>query len=107
MTQTVPIELFMAQVHSLPVSDGARAHFLQLLRAFAGSRIYLNRSVLMQPGLMDLACKLLAEGMAIAEARDALEQRTGVSRRSAYRAINLALEARRGAYTGGRHHGNA
>lgn len=88
------LEYLLAEVQRLQVSDAARNEFMRLLRSMAGARVHFSRSVLVKPGRVRLAEQLLAEGLSVAQTRQALCERLRLPRRNAYRLISLALDRR-------------
>ena len=86
--------ILLHEIDLMNVSDAARAQFMHLLRRMAGHTIRLNRCILIKPQNMRLAMRLLDDGLTVAQARAALVQRVGVSRRSAYTLIGAALNQR-------------
>lgn len=88
------LSLLLHEIDQLNVGEGARAQFLGLLHRMAGHTIRLNRCILTRPQKLRLALRLLDGGMTVAQARAALVERTGVSSRSAYRLIGVALNQR-------------
>jgi len=84
---------------NLNVSEAARSEFLRMLRTMPGSKITVKRSILLLTYRVEMARKMLDNGMTVAQTRQALMERATVSRRSAYRLIVRALNIRRG------HHG--
>ena len=78
----------------MPVSEGARAQFLAFLSRFSGTRVHLSKRLLIKPGKVHLAARLLDQGMGVAQTSDVMVQRTGISKRTSYRLITLALAHR-------------
>jgi hypothetical protein len=94
MAESTSLEHILHELDKLPVSAGARAQFLGFLERFAGTRVHLSKSLLIKPGKVHLASRLLDQGMGIAQASDVMVQRTGISKRTSYRLITLALAHR-------------
>jgi len=94
MSDSMPVELLIRELDALPVSDGARAQFMALLQRFAGSNVHLKRAALTRPGRVNIAMLLLDQKMPIAQCVNAMMQRTGVSRATAYRVVSAALALR-------------
>ncbi len=88
------LAILLHEVDRMNVSPAARMQFLRLLRSMAGHTIRLNRCILNGPQNVRLAMRLLDDGLTVAQARAALVQRVGVSSRSAYRLIGVALNQR-------------
>lgn len=82
-------------VQSLPCEHSRRA-MMRTIRGLAGRRLYIARRELVAPEQLALAVKLLDQRMRVAECRDALMVRLGVSRRTAYHLITAALQVRGG-----------
>jgi hypothetical protein len=87
-------DILLDEVQRLPVSDHARAEFLGLLSRMAGRTVHIKRVSIVIPPRVELAKKMLQQGMAVSSIRTALMERTQVSRASAYRLIALALNTR-------------
>lgn len=86
--------ILLHEIDRMNVSDAARMQFIALLRSLAGHTIRLNRCILVKPQTVRLAMRMLDDGMTVAQARYALVQRAGVSRKTAYRLIGSALNQR-------------
>lgn len=80
---------------SLPCQYSQRA-MMRVIRGLAGRRLYIARREVVAPEQLALAIELLNQRMRVAECRDALMVRLGVSRPTAYRLITAALQARAG-----------
>lgn len=94
MSEITPVEELLLEVQRLNVTEAARNEFLRMIRNMAGMRIQMTRSALVIPHRVEVAKKLLSEGMTVAQTRDALMERVQIPRRSAYRVIALALNMR-------------
>lgn len=94
MAESTSLEHILHELDKLPVSAGARAQFLGFLERFAGTRVHLSKSLLIKPGKIHLAARLLDQGMGITQASDVMVERTGISKRTTYRLITLALAHR-------------
>lgn len=94
MAESTSLEHILHELDKLPVSAGARAQFLGFLERFAGTRVHLSKSLLIKPGKVHLAARLLEQGMGVAQTSDVMVQRTGMSKRTSYRMITLALAHR-------------
>jgi hypothetical protein len=60
----------------------------------AGRTVHIKRVSIVIPPRVELAKKMLQHGMAVSSIREALIERTQVSRKTAYRVIAIALNTR-------------
>ena len=87
------IETLLYELKALP-DPCPHTHVLALLRSFAGHRLYLSKGVLVRPEQVRVALLMLKSGMSRPEVARALQERLGVSEKTAYRIISRSISRR-------------
>jgi hypothetical protein len=95
MNEANDSEWFVLQIIGLDISEYAKNEVLNLVRGYAGRRVYFSKSFLKMPVSVAVARAMLDAGTHVREIRDRLiRARHCNSNGSAYRVINRALNDR-------------
>lgn len=95
------------EIQCLEGCERTKSRVIAMLRSYAGHSIYIAKSGFIRSAWIRSARRMLDAGYDRSEVRDALIERYGVCRTTAYRLINAALQSTNYGDTAGMHNDDA